>query len=94
MDDHDGQQRSIQGEAKICRDLLADIMSHLSQHDPLFIGVELQDEMGRFNLWAANIGVFASLHASLDFRLIDVPEIKTQFLRQLDILNITLLQCS
>ncbi|KAG6356100.1 hypothetical protein INS49_015485 [Diaporthe citri] len=67
-------------------------MAHLSRHDPLSIHIELQDELGRFNLWAGNIGVFAPLQASLDFRLIDVPDIRAQFLRQLDTLSITLTQ--
>lgn len=86
------QERTIQGEAKACRSLLADVMVRLSRDDPLVIGVELQDEMGRFNLWAGNIGVFAPFQASLDFRLIDVPEIRSQFLRQLDTLSISLTQ--
>lgn len=86
------QERTIQGVAKECRGLLTDFMVHLSHHDPLSIGIQLQDELGRFNLWAANIGVFAPLQASLDYRLIDIPDIKSQFLRQLDTLNITLTQ--
>lgn len=69
-----------------------DIMVHLSRYDPLSIGIDLQNELGRFNLWAGNIGVFAPLQASLDFRLIDVPDISAQFLRQLDTLSITLTQ--
>lgn len=92
MDDLQDQDRTIQEEAKECRSLLADALVHLSRHDPLSIGIELQDELGRFNLWAGNIGVFAPLQASLDFRLIDVPDIRSQFLRQLDTLNITLTQ--
>lgn len=92
MADIGDQERTIQDEAKECRSLLADTMVHLSRHDPLFIGVELQDESGRFNLWAGNIGVFAPLQASLDYRLIDVPEIRSQFLRQLDTLSISLTQ--
>lgn len=86
------QDRTIQWEAKECRSLFADVMVRLSQDDPLARGVELQDEMGRFNLWAGNIGVFAPLQASLDFRLIDAPEIRSQFLRQLDTLSISLTQ--
>jgi hypothetical protein len=92
MAGHGNQDRTIQAEARECRGLLADTMVHLSQHDPLSIGVALQDELGRFNLWAGNIGVFAPLQISLDFRLIDVPEIKGQFLRQLDTLSISLIQ--
>lgn len=86
------QERTIQEEAKECRSLLTDIMIHLTRYDPFSIGTDLQDELGRFNLWAGNIGVFALLQASLDFRLIDVPDISAQFLRQLDTLNITLMQ--
>lgn len=92
MADLEDQERTIQGEAKECRSLLADTLVHLSRDDPLSIGIELQDELGRFNLWAGNIGVFSPLQASLDFRLIDVPDIRSQFLRQLDTLSITLTQ--
>lgn len=92
MADLGDQERTIQGEAKECRGMLADTLVHLSRHDPLSIGIELQDELGRFNLWAGNIGVFSPLQASLDFRLADVPEIRSQFLRQLDTLSITLIQ--
>lgn len=86
------QERTIQEEAKECRSLLIDTIVHLSRCDPSSIGIDLQDELGRFNLWAGNIGVFAPLQASLDFRLIDTPDISAQFLRQLDTLSITLMQ--
>lgn len=29
----------------------------------------IEDQYGRFNIWAGNIGVFADDHASLDYRL-------------------------
>ena len=35
-----------------------------------------RDLMGRFNIWASNMGVFATLHASLDYRLRDLEEVK------------------
>lgn len=44
----------------------------------------LHDELVRFKLWESNIGVFAHVHASLDFRLRDVPDVAELFLRQLD----------
>lgn len=31
--------------------------------------VEFDDQLGRFKIWGANIGVFAEQHASLDYRL-------------------------
>jgi hypothetical protein len=44
----------------------------------------LHNELMRFKLWASNIGVFADVHASLDFRLREAPDIAELFLRQLD----------
>lgn len=44
----------------------------------------LQDEFVRFKLWGSNIGVFSDVHASLDFRLREIPDIAELFLRQLD----------
>lgn len=43
----------------------------------------LIDELGRFRLWASNIGVFAQVHASLDFRLRELPDVIELFLTQL-----------
>lgn len=43
----------------------------------------LQDEFVRFKLWESNIGVFADVHASLDFRLREIPDVAELFLRQL-----------
>lgn len=45
---------------------------------------DLQDELVRFKLWESNIGVFADVHASLDFRLREVPDVAELILRQLD----------
>lgn len=44
----------------------------------------LQNEFVRFKLWESNIGVLADVHASLDFRLREVPDVAELFLRQLD----------
>lgn len=43
----------------------------------------LQDEFVRFKLWESNIGVFADVHASLDFRLREIPDVAELFVRQL-----------
>lgn len=43
----------------------------------------LRDVAGRFNLWASNMGVFARLHASLDYRLRDLADVKELILEQL-----------
>lgn len=52
----------------------------------------LQDEFVRFKLWESNIGVFADVHASLDFRLREIPDIAELFLRQLDTVENRLVQ--
>lgn len=44
----------------------------------------IQNEFVRFKLWESNIGVLADVHASLDFRLREVPDVAELFLRQLD----------
>lgn len=36
----------------------------------------LNDELGRFRIWAGNLGVFANGHASVDYRLRNDPDIK------------------
>jgi hypothetical protein len=35
----------------------------------------VEEQQARFNIWAANIGVFANPKASLDYRLSESPEI-------------------
>lgn len=54
--------------------------------------ITLQDEFVRFKLWESNIGVFAEVHASLDFRLREIPDIAELFLRQLDTIENRLVQ--
>jgi hypothetical protein len=44
----------------------------------------LEDECIRFKLWAYNIGVFAEVQLSLDYRIRELPEVKDQFLDHLD----------
>lgn len=34
---------------------------------------DIEDEFGRFRLWAANIGALSRGHGSLDYRLRDAP---------------------
>ncbi|KAF4539972.1 Tetratricopeptide-like helical protein [Lasiodiplodia theobromae] len=45
---------------------------------------DMDDQLARFNIWASNIGVFASGHASLDYRLRDSPEAKTLMIQLLE----------
>jgi hypothetical protein len=46
-----------------------------------------RDQMAQFNMWAANIGVLAKDHQSLDFRLKEIPtmyRLVRQLLRALE----------
>ncbi|KAK3942415.1 hypothetical protein QBC46DRAFT_256506, partial [Diplogelasinospora grovesii] len=43
-------------------------------------------QLSRFNLWASNIGVFSSRHASLDYRLRTAPAVKAAVNGNLEIL--------
>lgn len=53
----------------------------------------LRDVSGRFNLWASNMGVFAAVHASLDYRLRDLADAKELILEQLDYMMEGLARC-
>lgn len=84
------QRLTISAEAIECKELFRDALAVFQYEDR---AMEMQDEFGRFNLWASNIAVFVPGQGSLDFRLIDMPEVKDQFLRQLGLLKWRLKQC-
>jgi hypothetical protein len=71
----------------------ADAMWDLQQSDASRVKNSFQDEFVRFKLWASNIGVFADVHASLDFRVRELPDVAEMFLRQLDTIECRLDQC-
>lgn len=48
---------------------------------------EFEDQLARFNIWAANIGAFAEAHASLDYRLRSSPKVKTMMTQLLEALR-------
>lgn len=52
-----------------------------------------RDLTGRFNIWASNIGAFAPLHASLDYRLRDLADVKDLILENLENMVDGLDQC-
>lgn len=82
--------------SKQCFDLFSqsvDATWHLEHDDASFIKNRLQDEFSRFQLWASNIGVFAAVHASLDFRVRGLPDVKELYLRQLDTIECRLKHC-
>lgn len=46
-----------------------------------------EDQLFRFNMWAANSSVFTPGHASMDWRLRDSPEIREMMVDSLDVLE-------
>jgi hypothetical protein len=49
--------------------------------------VAVKNQSDRFKIWTSNIGVFADLHASLDFRVRDHDDVKDNFLGHLKIIE-------
>ncbi|RMJ18505.1 hypothetical protein CDV36_001785 [Fusarium kuroshium] len=78
---------TIGEHSKRCLDLFtqnADAARDMQHGDASRVKSGLQDEFARFKLWTSNIGVFADVHASLDFRVRELPDVAELFLRQLD----------
>lgn len=46
-----------------------------------------EEQLARFNLWAASLGVYASGHASVEHRLRDHPQIYKMMMQWLDALH-------
>jgi hypothetical protein len=49
-----------------------------------------EDQLARFKIWIANLGVFENGHASIDYRLRDHPDVLNLITQQLDVLKINL----
>ena len=49
-----------------------------------------EDQLARFRIWVANLGVFENGHASIDYRLRDHPDVLNLITQQLDVLKINL----
>lgn len=57
----------------------------ISRPDPdTELSAQADDQLGRFSIWAGNIGVFATANASLDYRVRDTPQIKDLIIQQLN----------
>ncbi|KAF2502331.1 hypothetical protein BU16DRAFT_612008 [Lophium mytilinum] len=65
-------KRTLETQASACVVLfnrLKTLLSEDAPHEKAALISALDDQHGRFNIWAGNIGVFAAGHASLDHRL-------------------------
>ena len=57
-------------------DRLPQLFTQARGQKPILTLADLRDELEHFQVWAQNIGTFASDHASLDYRVRDAPEVK------------------
>lgn len=74
---------TIREHAATCLDLFSEAVLLVAQTESSNDQNGLLDEFGRFKLWMSNIGVFATLQSSLDYRLRDFGDIRDSFSRQL-----------
>lgn len=83
---------AIAVKAKECLELFFDGL------DMLKVGHSAQwnsllDQLGRFQIWSANLGVFADVHASLDYRLREVSDVQNLIIQLLTSVEDGLRQC-
>jgi hypothetical protein len=64
------------GTNKLIVERISQIFYQRPGEQPIFTLSDLRDEFEQFQIWAENIGVFASDHASLDYRLREAPDVK------------------
>jgi hypothetical protein len=64
-----------------------------SGHMPVFTLADLRGGFKQFQAWARNLGVFATDHMSLDFRLKDAPEVRDGICSLLRSVSDDLSQC-
>jgi hypothetical protein len=67
-----------------CFELLSSSLDHFDGPNR----EKAREQLGRFNLWASNIGVFATAPTSLDYRLRDAPVVAETFMGLLTALSV------
>lgn len=80
--DNNARAATISGRAWACAIRFQTLIIQARQTTPA-----VDDQLARFNIWAANIGVFAEAHASLDYRLRNSPKVRAMMLLLLQALK-------
>lgn len=87
-------RQSIVALAEVCRDSLQKSCRLLNDYrDDGTRSIKMRDLVGRFNVWASSTGALATLHASLDYRLRDLPDVKELLLDHLRNMADLIRQC-
>lgn len=73
---------TIAGRAWACAIRFNALVSQASQITSAF-----EDQLARFNIWAANMGAFAEAHASLDYRVRNSAKVKAMMIQLLEALK-------
>lgn len=87
MDKHPDERLIFQG-ARLCFRRFEEVLAALKDAQEQSAWAEVRDELGRLKLWASNIGALPPhVHASLDYRLKDVPEAREMILDHLEVIS-------
>lgn len=86
MTNYEKSAQSLAARSLTCKELLKKLCH--SQNDQQWA----KDQAAQFNIWAADTGVFAETHHSLDFRLEGIPETRNLVALLLDTLEVDLIR--
>jgi len=86
------QQASIAYGAELCLRSFQECLQQSASIHPREISL-VEDQLARFSVWSAGIGVFAPGRASMDHRLREAPEIQEVVRGLLDGLNDDIQNC-
>ena len=80
---------SLYSLARSCDEVLASLVEHTKSSDYQQYSNDLEDGLGRFRVWAKNLGAFQNpkSNSSLDHRLIDGKEMRDAVRENLEELN-------
>lgn len=69
--------------ARSFQDLVQKLRLSDGEYDPQFPLTDAEEDLGRFNLWATNLGAHHTSSRSLDYRLQNAPDVRDHVLRLL-----------
>jgi len=86
------EQATIAGGAELCLRSFQQCLQQSASVHPRELSL-VEDQLARFSIWTASIGVFAPGRASMDHRLREVPDIQDVVRGLLDALDDRIQNC-
>jgi hypothetical protein len=83
---------TIEESARACRQSFDECLLHSDKLSPKQL-YSIEDQLGRFSIWAFNSGALASYRASLDYHLRGVADVQRLVRRLLQTLEENIQQC-